>query len=55
MKSERKTNPKRLLIIVNKLRPLEGKGVEGWGTWVIDIKRARDVMSTGCYIRLMSH
>ena len=39
MKPERETNRKRLLITGNKLRvPGEEVG-EGWGNWVINIKK----------------
>ena len=38
MKSERKTNHKRLLIIGNKLKVAGGEVVGGWGNWVMDMK-----------------
>ena len=38
MKSEREANHKRLLIIGNTLRVAGGKGIGGWGNWVMGIK-----------------
>ena len=38
-KSERETNHERLWIPGNKLRVSEGRGVGGWGNWVMDIKK----------------
>ena len=38
MKSERKTNHKRLLTIGNKLRVARGDVSRGWGNWVMGIK-----------------
>ena len=54
MKSERETKHKRLLTLGNKLRVTGGE-VGGRGNWVMGIRRARDGMSTGCYIRLLLH
>ena len=54
-KSERGTNHERLWTPGNKLRVSEGRG-EGDGVagrWVL--RRARVVMSTGCYMQPMNH
>lgn len=32
-----------------------GGGWGGWGNWVMGIKEARDVMSTGYYMKLMNY
>ena len=33
----------------------KGRGVGGQGNWVMGMGRARDMMSTGCYMQLMNH
>ena len=48
-KSERTRNHERLLIIGSKLRVAEGEGVKDGVTRSQTLRRACDVMSTGCY------
>ena len=38
-KTEREANHKRLLTIGNKLRVAEAEWTEGWGNWVMGIKK----------------
>ena len=52
---ERETGHKRLLIIGNKLRVAGGEVVGDGVTGCWALRRARDVMSTVYYMRLMNH
>ena len=55
-KSEWETNHERLLTLGKKLRVVAGVEVGGGrGNWMMGIKEARDVMSTGCYMQLMKN